>query len=316
VGELQMMQPTTQSMASAMEVTAINGFCNGVAACTKTAATPSVLSREDDAHSTSASSAHGDGTNDLHTGSSSDEECEVGRLASPKSTMRTPSKTLYPPKATDESCEQCGKFVSDAALARPVQPPPGLPAPAAQTQRGLVAPPPGLAAPFSLRPPPGFALLPAHLSLIAGHAETEMPQSSFQYTPQAFRREAARILRELKLHKNAGLAVRQVRACNVPRQRQAAEFADILTFVAEESRGPARRTGIAFVGGLTKAFEKEACIAGLRLFFHEVYPELLGDVPRLGTIVLTELVPTLKEVFPAEELGDFLPSIMTILCSP
>jgi len=305
-------------MASAMEAAAISGFCSKVAARTKTAATSSIFSREDDAHSTSASSVHGDGTSDLHTGSSSDEECEAGRLLSPKSSTRRQSETVHPPKATDVSWEQGGTSVPDVAAAtaaRPVRPPPGLPAPAAQTQSGFMAPPPGLAAPFSLRPPPGFAPLPGHLSPVAGLTEAGTPQSSFNYTTQAFRREAVRILHELKLHKNAGLAVRQVRACNVPRQRQAAEFADILTLVAEESRGPARRTGFAFVGGLTKAFEKEACVAGLQLFFHEVYPELLGDVPRLGNIVLTELVPTLKEVFLAEELGDFLPSIMSIVCS-
>jgi len=302
-------------MSSEVEGAAISAFSNKVAARTKTAASASVLSREDDAHSTSASSAHGDGTSDLQTGSSSDEECESGQLLSPKSTMRRQSKLLHPPK--EASAQQGGKPTPDVAVAtatRPVRLPPGLPAPAAQTQRGLVAPPPGLAPPFSLRPPPGFEPLPGHLSSAAGLAAAEMPQS-FEYTAQAFRREVARILRELKLHKNAGLAVRQVRACNVPRQRQAAEFTDILTFVVEESRGPARRTSIAFVGGLTKAFEKEACVAGLQLFFHEVYPELLGDVPRLGNIVLTELVPTLKEVFLAEKLGDFLPSIMSIVCS-
>lgn len=111
------------------------------------------------------------------------------------------------------------------------------------------------------------------------------------------------MLRELKVHKNVALAVRQVRMHGVPQHRQAAEFVDLLTLVVEETRGPARRICIAFIGGLTKAFEKEECIAGLKTFFSEIYDDLVTEVPNLHKIVALELVPTLRSVFQADELG-------------
>jgi len=129
------------------------------------------------------------------------------------------------------------------------------------------------------------------------------------YSVQAFRREVLSTLRELKLHTNVGLAVRQVRMLGVPEHRQAAEYADILTLVAEEVRGPARRICIAFVGGLTNAFRREQCIAGLKLFFNEIYEDLRADIPNLPKIVHSELMPTLRAVFKAEELEALVPSL-------
>lgn len=183
------------------------------------------------------------------------------------------------------------------------RPPPGLFPP------GLL--PPGLA------PPPGFTELPPGITFpkmksitgIINDSSEGMP-AAFEYSAQAFRRELATIMRELRLHKNPGLAVGQVRICGVPPQHQAAEFADILTRAAEESRGPVRRSCMAFVGGLTKAFEKKECIAGLRMFFDEVYPDLCMEVPRLRNIVMTELVPTLKAVLEDGEMSALQPSLI------
>jgi len=115
---------------------------------------------------------------------------------------------------------------------------------------------------------------------------------------------------ELRLHKNVGLAIGQVRACGVPRERQAAEFVDMLTLVVEETRGPARRTFMAFVGGLTKAFDTAECITGLRMFFDEVYPDLCDEVSKLPSIMMTELMPTLKSVLPDGELIALQPSLL------
>jgi len=66
---------------------------------------------------------------------------------------------------------------------------------------------------------------------------------------------------------------------------------------------------MAFVGGLTKAFEKEECIKGLRMFFDEVYPDLCTEVLRLPNIVMTELMPTLKVVLEEGELTALKPSL-------
>ena len=84
-------------------------------------------------------------------------------------------------------------------------------------------PPPGLALPtearcstrssLGFRPPPGL------------ESPSDLLPAAVEYTVQGFRREATRILRELKLHKNVGLAVSQVRAQAVPHHRQTAEFA-------------------------------------------------------------------------------------------
>jgi len=140
------------------------------------------------------------------------------------------------------------------------------------------------------QPPPGLPVLPK-----------VPPKAHAEYTLQGFRREATSILRELKLHKNVGLAVSQVRLQGVPRDRQAAEFADLLTMVLEETRGPARRVCMAFIGGLTKAFEVEQCILGLRAFFSDIHEDLSVEVPDLSKRVASELLPTLKSLLEAKD---------------
>jgi len=274
--------------------------------------------REDDARSTSASSGHGDGDSDIHA-CSSDEERETALkksevmqhrnvLASApwrtgkqqqeqkqqKQCNDTPSKMerlRAPPGLPPPATTVGGKSAPAALLAPAFSPPPGLP------------PPPGL-----IESPPGPFFPEVKPFVVVSNSKQGAP-AAFEYSPQAFRRELANILRELRLHKNPGLAVGQVRMCGVPQQRQAAEFADILTRAAEESRGPARRTCMAFVGGLTKAFEKEECIKGLRMFFDEVYSDLCTEVLRLPNIVMTELMPTLKVVLEEGELSALKPSL-------
>jgi len=282
-----------------------------------------VACREDDARSTSASSGHEDADGDIHA-VSSDEERETAlkqlevvqhwnvlasapwrtgkqeqhrrqRQKQQKQCNDAPSKKeqlCAPPGLPPPATAVGGKAAPAALLAPAFSPPPGLPPPP-----GLIEPPPGLRFP-EVKP----------LAVAISNCKQGAP-AAFEYTPQAFRRELANIMRELRLHKNPGLAVGQVRVCGVPQQRQAAEFADILTCVAEESRGPVRRTCMAFVGGLTKAFQKEECIKGLRMFFDEVYPDLCTEVLRLPNIVTTELMPTLKVVLEEGELSALKPSL-------
>jgi len=118
---------------------------------------------------------------------------------------------------------------------------------------------------------------------------------------QGFRREATHVLRELKIHKNVGLAVSQIRMQGVPHHRQAAEFADLLTMALEETRGPARRVCVAFIGGLTKAFTVGQCILGLETFFREIYEDLRIEVPDLSKRVASELLPTLESLLQADD---------------
>merc|ERR1740123_1846395 len=159
--------------------------------------------------------------------------------------------------ATGEAC------IHEPAL--PLRPPPGIRLGgkcqfSSNSLRGF-QPPPGL-------PPPA-----------------DVPRKAPEYSIQGFRREAANILRELKLHRNVGLAVSQVRLQGVPQDRQAAEYVDLLTMVLEETRGPARRVCVAFIGGLTK-----------------IYEDLRNEVPDLSKRVASELLPTLNSVLGAKDL--------------
>mmetsp|Transcript_7782 Transcript_7782/g.14799 ORF Transcript_7782/g.14799 Transcript_7782/m.14799 type:complete len:314 (+) Transcript_7782:60-1001(+) len=282
--------------------------------------------REDDARSTSASSGQGDGEIDIHA-ISSDEEREIAlkqskvvqhRNVPASAPWRTGKQQHWWLQQQQEQKrqKQCNDTPNKMERLRA---PPGLPPPATtvgvkSAPAALLAPafspPPGLPPPPGLiEPPPGLLFPRVKADAVAVSNCKQGAPAAFEYSPQAFRRELANIMRELRLHKNPGLAVGQIRICGVPQQRQAAEFVDILTRAAEESRGPARRTCMAFVGGLTKAFEKEECIKGLRMFFDEVYPDLCTEVLRLPNIVMTELMPTLKVVLEEGELSALKPSL-------
>jgi len=175
--------------------------------------------------------------------------------------------------------ESPGTWNSEPIL--PIEPPPGLSLPP-QAQRSSRS--------FSsFPPPPGLEAL------------SDLLPVAVEYTVQGFRREAANILRELKLHKNVGLAVSQVRLQSIPHQRQAAEYADLLTMALEETRGPARRVCVAFIGGLIKVFAVENCILGLETFFHEIYEDLRIEVPDLGKRIASELLPILECLLDADD---------------
>lgn len=149
----------------------------------------------------------------------------------------------------------------------------------------LVGPPPGLehlgGAPAIVSPPP--------------------------YTPASFRKELMATFKTMASDGNVAKGVRRIRAQCVPRERQASELADALTYVLEEPRGQARRTFVAFIAGLSAAFEKSECIEGFKCFFCNVYPDLKEDVPKLPKLVDIELLPTLRSVFSAHEVASFLP---------
>jgi len=192
------------------------------------------------------------------------------------------------------------------------------PAPASD----VFAAPPGLhqikdaAIPCRFVPPPGLPLppnvgLPPGLELFA--AETESPPESFvgPYNPKVFHRELVAIFRELSQSTNVAAAVRRVRQQNVPQAHQASECCDILTRAAEECRGTHRRLYFAFAAGLAKgdssAFEKTEVMTGVQAFFADVFEDLCEEVPRLSNIMEAELIPTLRAVFPAENLKVVLP---------
>jgi len=137
------------------------------------------------------------------------------------------------------------------------------------------------------------------------------------FSLKAFKRELSATLKELSSERNVAAAVRRIRAQNVPTSHHASEFTDLLTRAAEETRGPARRSAFAFAAGLAAAdpscFDRSECINGARTFFAEVYQELCSEVPRLPAIAASELVPTLRSVFPASTLNEILPQELRAL---
>lgn len=169
------------------------------------------------------------------------------------------------------------------------------------------APPPGLSAPPGLPLPRGLAPPPG----------LEMPQSvedagPKEFDPKAFRQELVSMLKELAQTKNVAAAVRRIRSQRVPVSRQARETTDILTRGAEELRGNPRRLYLAFAVGLARgdpsAFERKEVLVGIEAFFKDVYEDLCEEVPRLPSIVQLELIPTMREVFSAEEVDSVMPA--------
>jgi hypothetical protein len=133
-----------------------------------------------------------------------------------------------------------------------------------------------------------------------------------QFNVVSFRRALATILGDLASDRNVPAAVRRIRLQEVPPEFQAKEFADIVTRIVEERRGPVRRCALAFTAGLAaaeqSAFDRMRCLDGIGLFFQEVYPELGKEIPRLPAIITSEFLPTLRNVFPKGELNKRLPN--------
>lgn len=186
-----------------------------------------------------------------------------------------------------------------------------------QRQRQAPPAPQPKSAPAKEVTPPA-APTPAPAPVSAPPAEPEVPMAPAEFNSVAFHKELAAVLRELTASQNVAAAVRRLRMQRVPKECQAQEFADILTRTAEERRGPARRASFAFAAGLGagakaegSAFERAECLAGLQLFFTDIYPDLCSEVTRLPTLVKQELVPTLASVFPASELQPVLPPMLS-----
>lgn len=194
----------------------------------------------------------------------------------------------------------------------PLPPPPPPPAPgrlaAPPGVFGFAAPPPGLPAPWAptppvvLAPPPGLELASA-------------PPAP--YSRASFCRALTGILRELSLHRNTGRAVQQVREEQVPEASQRDEFVDILTRTVDMRNGSSRRVALAFAVGLAagspSAFSRAQCVEGLGIFFKDVAPGLKDEVPNLGIILRSELLPSLRAVFAKAELDACLPEAMNVM---
>jgi hypothetical protein len=143
----------------------------------------------------------------------------------------------------------------------------------------------------------------------SGPSEPEPPPKPFNL--RDFHRELSAVMKDLGVDRNVAAAVRRIRAQGVPREHQAKEFADVLTRAAEENRGPVRRSAFAFAAGLAAAsdspFDRKECMAGVEIFFKEVYDDLCEEVPRLNIIASAELLPTLQSVLPEAQLRALLP---------
>jgi hypothetical protein len=130
----------------------------------------------------------------------------------------------------------------------------------------------------------------------------------------AFRRALAVIFNDLATEKNIPAAVQRVRLQQVPVDKQPEQFVDILTRIVEERRGAVRRCELAFIAGLgaaeSSAFDRQACLAGIGLFFHDVYDGLCHEVHRLPAIMKSEFMPTVLTVFPASDLNKVVPAAM------
>lgn len=210
----------------------------------------------------------------------------------------------------------------------------------------VVSPPPGIIAPPGLDPPvfstpPGFARLPWHptgaeeagqpvapvlppsptkVQLQVADSEARKVLATMEdiveempvpFDKKAFHRDLSTILRDLASASSVSNAVQQIRSWRVPKSEQAAEFMDLLTRAAEEGRGLARRRCFTLVAGLAagspSAFARDECLAGVGMFFKEVYQGLSLEVPRLPAIAANELVPTLATVLPKKKLRAMLP---------
>jgi hypothetical protein len=142
-------------------------------------------------------------------------------------------------------------------------------------------------------------------------SEEVLPLETRPFDKASFRRELVATMKELASSHDVPAAVRRIRAQNVPVSFQATEFADMLVRAAEESRGPARRYAFAFIAGLGNgdhsAFDKTECVNGIRSFFLEDFEALSEEVPKLASLLSSELVPTLRSVFPPALLDGVFP---------
>jgi len=137
-----------------------------------------------------------------------------------------------------------------------------------------------------------------------------------EFDQAVYRKELSDVLRDLGNGENVAACIQRIRAQNVPKDKQAAEFSDILTRAAEETRGVARRLSFAFTVGLAiSAFDHEECERGLEFFFLMVFDDLAAEVPRLRSKLAHELGPTLRTAFSTEQLAKLVPpDCRPVLC--
>lgn len=144
------------------------------------------------------------------------------------------------------------------------------------------------------------------------HERGSQPSSPASFDVVAFRRSLSATLADLASDRNIAAAARSIRSQGVPVDFQAQEFADILTRIVEERRGPVRRCCLAFAAGLAatekSTFNRQACLDGLAQFFEDVYPELSTEIPRLPAIITSELAPTMQNVFSKSDIDKILPT--------
>jgi hypothetical protein len=163
--------------------------------------------------------------------------------------------------------------------------------------------------PQSVKPPLEQPLPQEPVQPVTHSPEPLVPR---EFDLAAYRKELSGVLHDLANGSNVAIALRRIRAHKVPKERQAAEFCDILTRAAEDERGLARRLALAFAMGLAKtgensAFDREECIAGLQLFFADVVDDLAMEVPRLRNRLSNELAPLLLTILSEEELERYVP---------
>lgn len=131
------------------------------------------------------------------------------------------------------------------------------------------------------------------------------------FDPKVFRRELSKILRDLCSNLDVAAAVDRIHSQKVPVAHQQHEFVDILTRASEVASAPARKATFSLAVALAEEgfgiFDSSVCLAGVRVFFRDVYSDLCCEVPRLKVIMRTELVPTLRTVFSADALSGILP---------
>lgn len=231
----------------------------------------------------------------------SDRDSSDGSDSRSPQTSRVPSK---PGRAAKQSRQQPAFFssspqhpASDASFQPWFRPPPGLEPP-------CFGPPPGI---FQQGVPAADAVT-TNWAAFEDEPLEEIPK---EFVPKAWRKELTSILRDLTTTQNVAGAVARVRRQNVPLERQAREFTDLLTRAAEETRGMARRLFFAFAAGLIagspSAFDRSKGVEGLKSFFTDVYAELREEVPRLETVARAEMLPTIRSVLPAELLVGVVP---------
>lgn len=139
-------------------------------------------------------------------------------------------------------------------------------------------------------------------------ATAPQPSTNGPFDLKAYRREMSAIIRELGTTRDTIAAVRRVREQDLPVKHHAVEFMNLLTRIAEERCGAARRASFAFAATLAgSVFDKEQCIQGTSVFFAEVYEDLCEEVVRLPAVLKGELVPTLQAALGEEKLNELLP---------